>query len=381
VKAGVDLANWAALNVSAFRAVAGHSHHCGSRAYCDLVWWASSDGTQEGRRDRQGGGQAITVVTALATPREFVDAIDAVGTAKANESVVLTAKITDTVSALNFTDGQKVATGTVIAEMTSGEQSADIAAERASLSEAQKQFERISGLSARGNATRAQLDAAVAARDSATARVRALEARLSDRLIKTPFAGVLGLRQVSVGTLVRPGDVITTLDDISIIKLDFTVPETFMSALAAGMTVKAKAAAYPGRTFEGKVAAIDTRVDPLTRAVSVRAELPNPDDRLKPGMLLSVSLLNNQRSSLSVPESALVPVQDKKFVFIVSQEEKAERREVTIGARVPGFVEIKSGLEEGERVIVEGLLRVRPGISVQVQPPEAAADESSSPRT
>jgi membrane fusion protein, multidrug efflux system len=354
----------------------------GAALLASFIWWPSSDGANEGSREgRQGGGQAVTVVTASAASRDFVDSIDAVGTAKANESVVLTAKVADTVSSLNFTDGQKVAAGAVIAEMTSGEQSADIAAERASLAEAEKQYERISGLSARGNATRAQLDAAVAARDSATARVRALEARLTDRLIKTPFAGVLGLRQVSVGTLVRPGDVITTLDDISIIKLDFTVPETFMSALAAGMTVKTQAAAYPGRTFDGKVAAIDTRVDPLTRAVSVRAELPNPDDSLKPGMLLSVSLLNNQRNSLAVPEAALVPLQDKQFVFVVSQEEKAERREVTIGARVPGFVEIKTGLQEGDQVIIEGLLRVRPGIPVRIEPPKAAFEESGRPRT
>lgn len=351
-----------------------------------LVWWMTSSGgdaqTAGGRGERAGGqgGQAALVVTAPVETREFVDSIEAVGTAKANESVVLTAKVAETVSVLSFTDGQKVDVDTIIAEMTSNEQSADIAAERASLAEAKNQYQRISGLAARGNATRSQLDAALSARDSAAARVRALEARLSDRLIKTPFAGVLGLRQVSVGTLVRPGDVITTLDDISVIKLDFTVPETFMSVLKPGMEVRAKAAAFEGRTFDGKVTAIETRVDPLTRAVSVRAEVPNTDDVLKPGMLLTVALLKDQRKSLSVPETALVPLQDKQFVFIVSPEEKAERREVTIGSRDPGFVEIKSGLTEGERVIVEGLLRVRPGGAVRVEAPKAA-DASETPRS
>lgn len=357
----------------------------GVLAIAALVWWMTSSGGETqtaGGRERAGGqaGQAALVVTAPVQPREFVDSIEAVGTAKANESVVLTAKVAETVSLLSFTDGQKVAADTIIAEMTSNEQSADIAAERASLAEANNQYQRISGLVGRGNATRAQLDAAVAARDSASARVRALEARLSDRLIKTPFGGVLGLRQVSVGTLVRPGDVITTLDDISIIKLDFTVPETFMRVLTTGMIVRAKAAAFEDRTFEGKVTAIDTRVDPLTRAVSVRAEVPNSDDALKPGMLLTVALLKDQRKSLSVPETALVPLQDKQFVFIVSPDEKAERREVTIGSRDPGFVEIKSGLTEGERVIVEGLLRVRPGGAVRVEPPKAA-DASETPRS
>jgi membrane fusion protein, multidrug efflux system len=151
--------------------------------------------------------------------------------------------------------------------------------------------------------------------------------------------------------------------------------------LVPGMTVKAQAAAYPGHAFEGKVAAVDTRIDPLTRAVLVRAEVPNSDDRLKPGMMLSVSLLKDERNSIAVPETALVPLQDKQFVFVVSPEEKAERREVTIGTRVPGFVEIKTGLKESEQVIVEGLLRVRPGIAVKVEAPKAVSDESGRPQT
>jgi membrane fusion protein (multidrug efflux system) len=327
-------------------------------------WLYASKGEKDG--EGRGGRDAVLVTLAAVEEREFVDVIEAVGTAKANESIDITAKATETVSAVNFTDGQKVDKGFVIVEMTSREQSADLVAARAELEEAVKNYERIKGLFDKGFATRAQLDQATAARDSAAARVKALESRVADRLIRAPFAGVLGLRKVSVGTLVRPGDVITTLDDISIIKLDFTVPEAFLSALREGMIVRLTVAAYPGRTFEGKVAGIDTRVDPVSRAVAMRAEIPNPDGLLRPGMLMTVALLNNQRTSLAVPEQALVPVEDRQYVFVALPDDKVERREIKAGARQPGFVEVLSGLKRGEKVVVDGTLRLRPGASIRV---------------
>ncbi len=327
-------------------------------------WFLAGEGGDgDGGR---GGGGPVLVTLATVEAREFVDVIEAVGTAKANESIDITAKATETVSAVNFTDGQKVEKDFVIVEMTSREQSADLVAARAELNEANQNHERIKGLADKGFATKAQLDQAVAARDSAAARVKALESRVADRLIRAPFGGVLGLRKVSVGTLVRPGDVITTLDDISIIKLDFTVPEAFLSALKEGMAVRVTVAAYPGKTFEGRVAGIDTRINPVSRAVAMRAEIPNPGGALLPGMLMTVALLNNQRMALAVPEQSLVPVEDKQYVFVAAADNKAERREVKIGAREPGFVEILSGLKAGEKVVVDGTLRLRPGATIRV---------------
>jgi membrane fusion protein, multidrug efflux system len=326
-------------------------------------------GGTEGGDERGGGRQPVLVTVAPVATREFVDVIEAVGTAKAKESIDLTAKAADTVSAVNFTDGQKVPAGFVVAEMTSREQSADLAAARAELAEAMKAYERILELSNKGFATKAQLEAAVSARDSAAARVRALESRVTDRLIRAPFAGVLGLRRVSVGTLVKPGDVITTLDDVSIIKVDFTVPESFLGALSVGMSVRAQVAAYPGRTFDGIVAGIDSRVDPVSRSVAMRAEIPNNEDLLLPGMLMTVSLLKNQRTAMAVAEQSLVPVEDRQYVYVVA-DMKAERREVKIGGRQPGFVEVLSGLKLGESVVVDGTIRLRPGATVRFAGPD-----------
>jgi membrane fusion protein (multidrug efflux system) len=339
--------------------------------------WAGSSGEGGGRQ----GGQAVLVVLAPVETRNFSDVIEAVGTARANESVDITAKTADTVGTLNFTDGQKVEKGFVIAEMTSREQTADLGAARASLAEAEKAYTRISELSGKGFATRAQLDGALAARDAAAARVKALDSRVTDRLMRAPFGGVLGLRRVSVGSLVRPGDVITTLDDITVIKLDFTVPEAFIGALSMGSTVKVSVAAYPKRTFEGKVAGIDTRVDPVSRAVAVRAEIANADGVLKPGMLMTVNLITNQRNILAVPEEAIVPLESKQYVYLVGAEKKAERREVKLGARQPGFAEVLSGLKEGDKVVVEGTLKLRPDSEVKFAEDDAKEGDNARKRT
>jgi membrane fusion protein, multidrug efflux system len=317
----------------------------------------------------RGGGAPVFVTVAPVAERVFVDAIEAVGTAKANESIELTAKATETVGVLHFTDGQKVEKDYVVARMTSSEQGGDLATARAAAADAQRTYTRIKELSAKGFASRAQVDAATFARDSAAGRVTALESRMTDRTIKAPFAGVLGLRRVSVGTLVRPGDVITTLDDISIIKLDFTVAEAYLAALKTGMNVRVTVAAYGDRVFEGKVAGVDTRVDPVSRSLAVRAEIPNADAALHPGMLMTVALITAERTALAVREESIVPLESRHYVYVADAQMKAERREVKIGARDPGFVEIKGGLKKGERVVVDGTIRLRPGATVTLDPP------------
>jgi membrane fusion protein (multidrug efflux system) len=192
------------------------------------------------------------------------------------------------------------------------------------------------------------------------------------------------LRRVSVGALISPGDVITTLDDTSVIKLDFSVPETFVSILREGLSVRATAPAYPGRTFAGKVASIDSRVDMNTRSVTVRALLANEDGALKAGMFLNVSLAKDDRQTLIIPEEALTPEAEKQFVFVVA-DGKAQRREVRIGGRSPGSVEILAGLDAGERVIVEGTQKVRDGAPVNAidrlvesLPPDEQAEHAAS---
>jgi membrane fusion protein (multidrug efflux system) len=195
-----------------------------------------------------------------------------------------------------------------------------------------------------------------------------LDARLDDVRITAPFDGRVGLRQVSLGALVQPGAPVTTLDDLSRVKLDFSIPENYLGKLREGLAVEARTPAFPTRVFVGRVTAIDTRVDPVTRAVRVNALFDNPDEALKPGLFIAVELaLDKRENALVIPEEALVPEAARQFVFVV-RDNRAIRVEVKLGTRIQGEVEVAEGLKSGEVVIVRGTSRVRPNMPVTARP-------------
>ena len=321
-----------------------------------------SEPTTAGRK----GPRTIPVAVATVSERLFTEEIEALGTARADESVQISAKVTDTVSKVHFEDGILVEAGTILVELTNAEESAELASAEAALVEARKAYSRADDLLKKGTGTKARFDQAQAALRSARARKGAIEARLADRLIKAPFEGVVGLRNVSQGSLVRPGDPITTLDDVSVIKLDFTVPETYLGAIKVGQEIVARTDAFPDNSFKGKISAIATRVDPATRSATVRALVPNDDLLLRPGMLLRVRVIRTQEMVLSVPERALLARSEEVYVYRVS-DEKAERVGVTIGRRNPPNVEVRSGLNVGDEIIVDGVHRVQPNSSVTIK--------------
>jgi membrane fusion protein (multidrug efflux system) len=297
------------------------------------------------------------------------DRIEALGTLRANESVELTSAVTETVTALHFDDGDRVEAGRVLVEMTSAEEHAQLEEARATVAEARRQYERIRSLRQKQTAAESLLDQRQREWETGRARLAAIESRLADRLVRAPFAGVVGLRNVSVGALVEPGDLITTLDDDSVMKLDFSVPAVYLASLAPGATVTASTRAWEARHFEGEVKSIDSRVDPVTRTLIVRALLPNPDHALRPGMLMEVELLNRRREAIVIPEECLLAQGNRRFVFVVdkNQDNSVERREIRIGTRRPGEVEVISGLSVGELVITDGALKVRPGSRVAIR--------------
>jgi membrane fusion protein (multidrug efflux system) len=309
----------------------------------------------------------LNVIVAEVRSERLADRAEALGTLKANESVLLTANVTETVSAVYFEDGQRVEQGQLLVEMTNAEEHALLDEARIRVGEAQRQYKRVKSLVAQGSASESLLDERKRDLDTTRALLVAIESRLADRLIKAPFAGVLGLRNISPGALVEPGDLIATLDDDRIMKLDFAVPSLFLTSLKPGLGISAKARAYANRSFEGQVSAIDSRVDPVTRAIQVRALIPNPDRTLKPGVLMQVELLRNPREALLVPESALLQQGSEHFVMLLAAADKVERRQVQIGARRPGEVEIRAGLAAGDQVITHGNDKVRPGQQVTVQ--------------
>jgi len=209
------------------------------------------------------------------------------------------------------------------------------------------------------------------------AQVEAARARLDNTVIRAPFSGRIGLRRVSPGSFVNTSTVITTLDDVSKIKLDFTVPEAFITVLAEGLGIAAHSLVYPDRVFEGVVASIDTRLDPVSRAVQVRAIIQNEDGHLKPGMFMSVDLKRDRGEVVVAPEQAIVPEGSNQYVFVVA-DGIAERRRVELGRRIPGYVVVDAGLEAGEQIITSGTHKVRDGSAVDV--PETATAGTSNPQ-
>jgi membrane fusion protein (multidrug efflux system) len=309
------------------------------------------------------------VIVAEVRLGRFEDRVEALGTLRANEMVELTANVTETITAIHFDDGQRVKAGDILVEMTSAEEHALLEEAQATVDEARSQYERVKSLAGQGTAAQSLLDERRREWDTARARLTAIESRLADRLVRAPFDGVLGLRNVSLGALVKPGDVITTLDDDSRMKLEFPVPSPFLATLRPGLAIVARARAYADREFRGEVSSVDSRVDPATRSVRVRALLPNPDRTLRPGILMSVVLLKDPRDALVVPESALVPLGQQVFVFraVESDGNRVERREVRVGARRPGEVEVLEGLAPGDRVVTHGTLRLKDGDPVAVR--------------
>ena len=250
--------------------------------------------------------------------------LEALGNARANESVDISSKISNVVTAVMFRDGERVQRGQVLVQLDDAQARADVAA-----AEAARRRERAP---VQPQPRTAWPPRRCPRRSSTSSRPRSRRiargsaprsARLEDTVIRAPFSGRVGLRRVSVGTLISPGDVITTLDDTSVIKLDFSVPENFLATLREGLAVRASAPAFPGRTFAGKVASIDSRVDMNTRSVTVRALLANEDGALRPGMFLNVSLANDEREALVIPEEALTPEAERQFVFVVDDGKAA----------------------------------------------------------
>jgi membrane fusion protein, multidrug efflux system len=306
----------------------------------------------------------IPVVTQAARIEPMGIEIEAVGTTQANESVEVTSKASNTVTAIRFQEGEEVARGEVLVEMDDVQARASLAEAQALLARSKSQFERSRDLQSRQALSLADLELVESSLKADEARVAAAQARLDDTTIRASFRGRTGFKHVSVGSFVSPGTMITTLDDTSIIKLDFTVPETYMFVLRRGLPVTAAAAGLPDRTFTGVVTNMDSRVDPVTRSVVVRAELDNADGVLRQGMFMTVALQGEVTPTLLVPEEALVPERGKAYVFVV-RDNVVERREVRTGKCKPGYVEIVDGVAEHERVVVDGTQHVRDGSAVQ----------------
>lgn len=338
-----------------------------------LTLAATFAATEEKKATDQAKPQGLPVETALVTVSPIRDELNATATLNSNESVVIATEISGKVSHISFSDSQKVTKGQVLLQLDQSVLNAERDRAQANLNLSEANIKRAELLLQEEAISVRERDEAYARWRLDEANLRLAEAQLAKTVIRAPFAGLLGLRRVSVGEYMQPGAVIVNLDNINPIKVDFRVPEVFAHQLHTGQKIQMTVDAVPGETFSGQVYAIDPQIDVNGRSVQLRAKVEQHDGPLRPGMFASVTLVLAERpEALMIPEEALIPQGDQQTVFKVV-DGKVVAAEVTTGLRTRGQVEIVQGLEAGETVITAGHIKVRPGMPVTALPATTSA--------
>lgn len=312
----------------------------------------------------QGAPAPLRVETIAPEIVTFADAVTAVGTARARQAVDLLAESSGRITRIAFRPGDRVQAGAVLLELDSRAEAADLKAAEATLAEAEAAFDRQQSLNRSGSASDAAYQTAQAALLRAEAeRDRALIA-LEDRSLRAPFAGIVGLTDLVEGQVIDTATPIATLDDLSVIEVDFSVPETLLPRLARGQRVELSSAAWPGRVFQGEISRIDSRVDAATRSLALRAEIPNEDRALAGGMFLQVRLVLDERQRPAIPENA-ISVEGDRTLVMLAEGTAARQADIVTGQQQDGLIEVVSGLAPSARVIVTNLHRLSDGTPVE----------------
>jgi membrane fusion protein (multidrug efflux system) len=317
----------------------------------------------------QHGGRETQVTAVAAVMRPFADRIEALGTAKGIQSVNLSSNNTEQITSVRFTNGASVRRGDVLVELKSREEAANVAQARAAVAVSQSQYDRYNQLAQAGFLSPAAMDQYRSALQQAQANLAAAQSRQQDRVIRAPFAGRLGLTDIAPGALINPGATIVTLDDVSTMRVDFDVPDRYLPALRVGATIEARPDPYPDRVASGRIAEVDSRINPNTHAIRARAEFANADGALVPGMLMHVVIENGQRQGVALPESAVRVQSDQSYVYVIARQGERSTARLTpveVGVNENGFIEIRQGLAAGVQVIADGLDRVEADAPIRV---------------
>lgn len=345
-------------------------------------WWSASSPdapAAAGPGASSSGPRAVAVRTTEARRDSIEESFEAVGTTRSRQSVEVISTVSGRVAAILFEAGDQVRQGQPLIRLDSSLEEASLAEARALMADARSQLERARQLVASRTVAQARVDELQAAFSAAQARAAAAEERLAYRVVSAPFSGVVGLREVDVGARITDDTVLTRLDDLSSLELEFQVPEVFFGRVAVGQRVEATSAALPGARFAGTIVARDTHIDPVARAFRVRADLPNPDHALPPGLFMTATVaLARRDDALIIPEQAVLAEGRNTYVYRVT-DGKAERVEVRLGLRRVGEVEVVDGLEAGDVIVTEGLQRLRPGVPVRITGAPPAVPDGKGP--
>lgn len=327
-----------------------------------IAWrFIGSDASQSRERG------ATQVVLHSVTQQTLEQTIEAIGSARAQESVTITTSVTEKIEAIHFQQGQSVDKNTLLVSLNSKEEEAQLKAARVNLAEQKREYKRIENLVKQKSVSASELDRLQSSIDLAKARINEAQAKIADRRIRAPFSGQLGLRFVSPGALLSPGDAITTLDKIEQLEVEFELAETYLPFIQPGQSLQATSNAYPQLSFDGQIETLDSRIDNATRSIRVRATIDNKEQKLKPGMMLVLRIVSEQRQAIMIPEEAIFMRANQHFVYAVDENMTVSERPIKVGLRTRGEVEIIEGLQDAEKIVHQGLLKVRPGSQVEAQ--------------
>jgi membrane fusion protein, multidrug efflux system len=335
-----------------------------------------TDGEAEATVGR--GASAVPVQIVAAEAGTMRERIEAVGSTLARQAIDIVPLTSGRIAEIAFHPGARVETGEVLVRLDDAAERAAVAEAEAALREAELALDRAKKLRANNTVAQATVDELEAAYLGASARVDGARKQLQDRVVTAPFPGVVGIRRIDLGARVDDTTVLTTLDDLAEVEIEFSVPEIHFGRVRQDQAVSATSSAFPGRSFAGRIATIDTRIGEVSRAFRVRAVLPNPDLVLPAGMFMHVEVVLEERPAVLIPEGAVIAEGASTFVFTV-EEEHARRRPVRLGQRTAGTVEVLEGLEVGEPVVLEGMQRLRDGAGVRLPEQPAAGAASAQP--
>jgi membrane fusion protein, multidrug efflux system len=320
-----------------------------------------------GQRSNPQGRSALPVEIAKARTAQISDDIGAIGTLLAEETVEIAPETSGRISAVLFKDGERVEAGQPLFQLHTELAAADLAEAQARLSLAETTYRRNETLRKSGNIAQSVFDAAETEREVARAATESAQVRLNKLTVVAPFSGIAGFRTISVGAYVTAGTALVKLDKVDLLKVKFSLPELVLSRVKLGQTIDVTADALPGENFSATISAIDPSIDVNGRALQVRADLDNTALRLRPGLLVRVTVKGSQRAAVVVPETAVNQRGESSVVYLV-RDSKAEEKQVRTGKREGGTIEIVEGIEAGAEVVVAGNARLSDGTAVEVVP-------------
>jgi membrane fusion protein (multidrug efflux system) len=312
---------------------------------------------------------ATPVIVAPVKSTSISGDIEALGTLQSVNNVNLSALVTEYITDINFTDGQRVKKGDILIKMDIADEQAILAEEQARYTEAKQQVDRLATLTKTNASSESALDTQKSIMAISKARMAGIQTAIEKRIIKAPFDGIMGLRQISVGNLAQPGMQLATLDQDSQMKLDFTVSADLLSQLQPGLTIEATTTAFPGKIFTGTLSSLNSRVNPTTRMIGGRVIIDNQNHELKSGLLMRLIIAAEEKPALLIPEEALTSEGGQHYVYVIdnSQDGTVVRKTaIKIGARPDGQIAVTEGLKTDQQVVIHGTLRIHDGSPVSI---------------